>query len=301
MGGMIACLLLLTASFAGAQACRGELLGALGDRSLEAPPTGADAARVLKRAVELVEPALPALVRGGSGPVNEGDPIFTAANYLLERQLLPGDWNPDELNQGTWEAMLTAFLAWYHLPLVNGRPVSTVKDLIDSAAQALEAVSGAIRPAALLATDPKRAGRATFFAVIWNWTVYPRLLVVRPGDDDPGDPRAVMERLSNCAVRVKAYISAPEATAARLFLSHNTSRMLVVGGTPDSGDDWPLRVPEGLELSAFRYALPDLEALDLYAAVFEGPSVGIGTLLTLLPRIRTNISPFNLGRYLETP
>ena len=165
----------------------------------------------------------------------------------------------------------------------------------------LARVSDTIRPAALLATDPANGGRTVFWAIIWNWTIYPRLLVLRPSGDALAQPNEILPRLSNCAVDISAYISAPQDTAQRLFLTHNSSRMYLVAAKPGSDSGWPLEVPPGNELEAFVYRMPGLRGIDVYAAVFDGPSVGFGTLVGMLPRIRTNISVFNLGHYLATP
>lgn len=299
--GAVLLFLALLAPVAYAQMCQQELTTSLTNLSLERTPTGVDAARVLKRAVELVEPALPPLQHGAAVPVAPEDPAYAVAKYLVDRRLLPAGWQPGAIDGATWSAMLNSFLAWYRLPRVDVDAPATSGELIADLGGVLERVSDTIRPAALLATDPQRDDRTTFWAVIWNWTIYPRLLVVRPSGDDLAHPRDVLPRLSNCAVNVEAYISAPQETAKSLFLTHNSSRMYVVASKPGSDELWPYEVRSGEELDAFVYSLPDLSGVDVYAAVFDGPSVGIGTLLGMLPRVRSNISPFSLGRYLQTP
>lgn len=294
-------LVLAVASAASAEVCRAELTTALRDHTLQRAPTGIDAVLALKRAIDLVEPALPPLRSGSAVPLPEDDAAFAVARYLADRRLLPSSWRPDQLDAATWAAMLSTFLSWYELPPVQPGAPATAEELIDDLSATLTRVAGAIRPAALLATDPSDGGRTVFWALIWNWTVYPRLIVLRPSGDPLAQPQEVLPRLSNCAVRVNAYISAPHDTAQRLFLTHNSSRMFVVAALPGSDSSWPLEVPPGNELDAFVYRLPTLRGVDVYAAVFEGPSVGVGTLLGMLPRVRTNISPFNLGRYLATP
>lgn len=298
---LLTLLILLPWQAAFAQVCSTELVSSLHDTALERPATGIDAALALKRAVELVEPALPPLRTGSAVPLPDGDADYEAVRYLADRRLLPSSWEPEQLDAVTWATMLSTFLGWYKLgPVQPGAP-ATVDELVADLSDVLTRVSYTIRPAALLATDPSNGGRTVFWAIIWNWTVYPRLLVLRPSGDAYARPRDVLPSLSNCAVAISAYISAPQDTAQRLFLTHNTSRMYLVAAKPGSDAGWPVEVPPGEELEAFVYRLPGLRGVDVYAAVFDGPSVGIGTLLGMLPRIRTNISPFSLSRYLETP
>src|SRR5690606_41587941 len=57
--------LCLCATLAAAQVCSEELAAAVPGGELDRPATGVDAALVLRRAVQLVEPALPPLVGGG--------------------------------------------------------------------------------------------------------------------------------------------------------------------------------------------------------------------------------------------
>lgn len=299
---LAAALLLLLAPLAAAQVCRDELVGALPDRSLDRPATGVDAALVLLRAVQLVEPALPPLARVDDVGLDESHPAYGAVRYLRERGLLPPSWQPEELAAEAWREMNSRFLGWYELggPLPDA-PV-TVGDLVDDMARTLARVGQAVRPAALLAWDPEDDDRISFWAIIWNWTVYPRLLVFRP---DPGvdlsrSPRDALPHLSNCAVRVAAYVTAPEGTAKDLFLAHNESRMYVVATQPEK-PGWPLLVEQGAELDAFAFALPELEGAEVYAAVFDGPEVGFGTLLRLMTSVRTNLSPAGFLNHLQTP
>lgn len=297
---VLVALTLTLAQAALAGVCRSELVGALPDATLERNATGIDAALALKRAIDLVEPALPKL-KLGPVPVGSDEPGYDAVRYLVERDLLPVSWRPELLDQETWTTMLNRFLGWYRLGPVDPGAPETAEELVEDLADVLALVAEAVRPAALLATDPNAGGRTVFWAIVWNWSVYPRLLVLRPSGDAMARPSDVLPALGNCAVRVSAYISAPQDTAKRLFLTHNSSRMYVVAATPSVDGSWPYEVPTGEELTAFTYGMQDLEGVDVFAAVFDGPSVGIGTLATLLPRMRTNISPLNLARYLQTP
>ncbi len=299
---LAAALLLVLASFAAAQVCRDELVGALVDPALDRPATGVDAALVLRRAVQLVEPALPPLVRVDEVGVPDDHPAYAAVRYVKARGLLPSGWSAEEIGAEAWRQMNARFMGWYRLegPLPDGP--ATVGDLVEDMAATLERVGQAVRPAALLAWDPADDDRLSFWAVIWNWTVYPRLLVFRPDPDVDlsGSPRDVLPHLSNCAVRVGAYVTAPEETAKNLFLAHNESQMYVVATHPDS-EGWPLPVPQGEELDAFAFALPELGGAQVYAAVFDGPEVGFGTILGLMTRVRTNLSPAGFLNHMQTP
>ncbi len=294
-------LALVTAPPAFAQACQAELASALPAGALDRVPTGLDAAAVLRRAVELVEPALPPLQYDKAVPIEASDPGYPTVKYLVERKLLPASWDPGELDGETWAAMLDVFLKWYKLPASGVSAPVDVAELLADADHVLGQVSRAIRPAAILATDQQDSSRTSFWAIIWNWTVYPRLLVVRPDEAVGAHPADVLAALSNCAVHVTAFIAAPEETAKGLFLTHNSSRMYVVASQPSKNGFWPFEVPVGEELGAFAFELPDLSSVRLYAAVFDGPDVAFGTLLSLFWRVRTNVAPTALMGYLATP
>lgn len=295
------CLALLTT--AAAQVCLDELSGALLDTQLERPATGIDAALALKRAVDLVEPALPQLRTGGTIPLAEDHPAYSAVKFLQDRRLLAPNWSPETLDQQSWNAMLSAFLAWYDLEGPLPDAPSTAADVVNDMATVLAEVSGAIRPAALLASDPEDGDRLSFWAIIWNWTVYPRLLVVRPeeGVELGRDPRDVLPSLGNCAVTVDRYISAPQDKAKSLFLTHNDSRMYVVASVPQGAVTWPLEVEPGSELQAFDFTLPALDGVRIYAAVFDGPEIGVGKVLGLMTSVRTNLSPAGFISHMQTP
>ncbi len=294
--------LCLCATLAAAQVCSEELAAAVPGGELDRPATGVDAALVLRRAVQLVEPALPPLVRVDGAVVPADHPAREAVDYVRARGLLPDGWDADELTPEAWRQMHAGFLAWYKLDGPLPSRVGSVRELVADMAATLARVGGAVRPAALLASDPDDGNRLSFWAVIWNWTVYPRLLVYRPQDgiELRGSPRDVLSHLSNCAVRVSAFITAPEGTAKDLFLAHNDSRMYVVASQPDAGA-WPLEVPPGAELDAFAFALPELADAQVYAAVFDGPEVGFGTILGLMTRVRTNLSPAGFLSHMQSP
>jgi len=283
--------------------CQPELRASLTDLSVDRPATGMDAALVLERAVKLVEPALPALVHVSSVPVEQGSAHYYDVLYLAERRLLPGSWQPGAIDAKTWKTMLDRFQSWYKVDGGDVAQPETVGDLIDEAGVALGRVSQAIRPAALLASDPNDSTKIAFWAIIWNWTVYPRLIVLRPRQDVDlsNGPKAALDHMGDCAVNVASYVMAQAGDASQLFLATNQSRMYVVASVPGRGQHWPEEVASGKELDAFAFQAPMVEDLDVYAAVFDGPEVGFTKVLGLLPKLRTNMSPIRFLNYMKTP
>jgi len=300
---LAAVLVLLTTSSAGAQICVTELRASLTDLSTDRAATGIDAALVLERAVELVEPALPKLAVVHDLPIAASSPYADDVRYLAERKLLPASWRPDRIDTATWQSMLDRFQSWYKLGPLKVHDPGRVSGLLVDAADVLERVSKAVRPAALLASDPKDPTRIVFWAIIWNWTVYPRLIVLRPRDDVSlaAGPEAVLPRMGDCAVHISSYVLAPAQDAAQLFLATNKSRMYVVGSVPGGDGSWPVIVPAGKELDTFTFRATMVTDLRRYAAVFNGPDVGLRTVLTVLPKLRTNMSPTRFLAYMKTP
>jgi len=300
---LLALFLFALLPLAAAQVCRSELRSALVNLELSRPATGVDAALVLRRAVDLVEPALPALRGGSAIPIAESHVGYASVRFLHRRKLLPEAWVEGELTADTWQAMLAAFLGWYGLSGPLPDAPTSAGDVIDDMAVVLDRVAQTIRPAALLASDPADGNRLKFWAIIWNWTVYPRLLVVRPDEQVElgNDPRDVLPNLGNCAVTVDNFVTAPQETAKRLFLTHNDSRMYIVGSLPERAGAWPLEIATGAELEAFDFSLAELGGVKVYAAVFDGPEVGFGTILGLMTRVRTNMSPMAFLSHLQSP
>ncbi len=296
--GMVVAAFLALAS---AQTCQSELQEVVGADRLESPATGLDAALLMQAAVSLVEPALPAMMRPNV-EVAEDHPDREAVRQVAGWGLLPSSWTPEDLSAEEWRYMNRRFLAWYKQDGPVPSDVGTVGELVEDLSLTLDRVSDSVRPAALLASDQDDGGRLSFMAIIWNWTVYPRLLVFRPerGIDLQGEPRDVLPHLSNCAVHVTAYLTAPEETAKDLFLAHNDSRMYVVATEPGTGG-LPIEVPAGSELEAFAFEMPELGRASIYAAVFDGPEVGFATLIGLLSRVKTNVSPVSIMSYMQTP
>ncbi len=296
-------LAVLVSSAAAAPICVPELRDALTDLSTDRPATGVDAALVVERAVRLVEPALPRMVAVNDVPIAKNAPHYADVLYLAERRLLPGSWKPGPIDAKTWQAMLDRFQSWYKVKPFPVHAPKRVSDLLLDGGTALDRVSQAIRPAALLAADPNDPKRIAFWAIIWNWTVYPRLIVLHPRNDVTlaNGPKPVLQHMGDCAVHISSYVMAPERDASQLFLATNQSRMYVVGSVPDGAGSWPKEVAAGQELDTFAFRTALVESLDSYAAVFDGPEVGFRTVLGLLPKLRTNMSPTRFLSYMKTP
>src|SRR5690554_2754314 len=105
-------------------------------------PVGSRAAQLFHGAVELVEPVLPAWRFNGHVPLGPGEAGYGAVSWLVGRDLLPDDWQPQELGPETWRAMLRNFLAWYELELPEGDfsgedPVAELGQVLDQVAPAV--------------------------------------------------------------------------------------------------------------------------------------------------------------------
>lgn len=265
-------------------------------------PTGIVSAELLAAAVHWVEPALPALVWSAKVPLEPGDAGYDAVRYLAERSLLPSGWRADELSAETWAAMLSRFLAWYGLSATEVTSDPSREQLITDLASALGDVGESVRPLALIASSEEDRSQIAFLGVVWNWTVYPRLIIRRPGpEQNLADGLApLLAELSNCAVRLQHYVFAPEDTARNLFLTHADARMYVIGSEPEL-QAWPQLVPDGQEDDYFSFLAPQVSELVAYAAAFEGSRLGVRSLMAMMPRLRTNLPPARIPGLLRTP
>lgn len=289
----------LAAAFAQAQVCVDELRQAV--RPADLGP-GQAAALLLERMVRLAEPALPAS-RQGAGPIQGAGPATAAVTYLHQRHLLADGWGVETHGASAWNGMLRRFARWYG---VEPPPASAtdVPGMVEEAAMVLQQVSEALRPLAVFAAD--QDGRLSFFAVIWNWTRYPRLLVFPTPDDlrlGSGNSvqaaAPVLERMSGCALRFKDFVFATEDVALRLFVDQGRSTLRLLGTEP-------LAVPyvevEADEVVAvIRFDHPFLVGAQAASVAIDGPSLSFTTALTILPRLRTSLSPFDLQHYLTFP
>lgn len=282
-------LLLLSPTFA--QRCLPELQAGLTQTELTEPATGRDAAVYLQRAVDLLEPVLPPLVAPGELPVSADDESYDAVRFLAERDLLPTAWEPNALTSETWTAMAAGVGAWYGLSAADAVAPPTKGQLVDDLAALIDQAAPQLDPVALLAFDPQ-AGSVSFWAVIRNGGVYPRMIVRRPPEealDARRDPAEALARLGSCAYTLSNYVSAPADTAQRLFLANSDAQMVVAEAAPIF--DGLIYVPEGEESDYLRFSSSATSDYERYAALFVGPSIGVPALLRIIPQLRTNMNP----------
>ncbi len=248
---------------------------------------GVVAVELLAAAVRQVEPALRPW-RGGQGPIPEGDRGAAAARFLEGVGLLPAGWSPETHDSADWQAMHEGFAAWYRARpahVEGGSRDAMVRDM----AATLASVSQALRPLAVFAIDAQQ--RVTFFAVAWNWTPRPRLVLLRTPPDlvltDEGGADSVLSAMSGCALRFDAYVYAREDLAMAMFGQQGESVFRVLGSDPPA--DLPVLFGPDRVLGVFRFSDPALQGVDALSGGVEGPSIGMGTALRLLASVRTNL------------
>ncbi len=289
---------LLLLNLALAQTCYPELRGTLTDAALEQVASGSDAAHLLRQAVDLLEPVLPPLV-GVNAFGLPGDEGFEDADFLAQRGLLPANWQADALTQSVWQEMVDGLAAWYDLApftvgldLTRGALLETLSNLVGAAVPRLN-------PVALVATDPDRDGVA-FWSVVRSDSVYPRLIVYRPpgaGVSVVDGVGAVLPRLETCALRLDNYVFVSATTAKRLFAAMNRARMYVATTEPPNEFGF-IPVPGGEETDYLTFQNDALTPYTSFTALFDGPTLGPGALLRLLPQVRTNMNPREVLRLL---
>jgi hypothetical protein len=283
-------------------ACLPELRRAL-------PPGGVPdhvvAVELLATALRLAEPAFPAM-RGGAPQIADDDPGYGAATYLYRRYLLPAEWSPERFDDDAWRRMLQAFVDAYRAPMpetiIGGGRVGMIQDV----AATLQNVSDALRPLAVFATGP--GDEVTFFAVVWNWTIAPRLIIMRPdeglrlGDGRTSSERAqhVLEEMNTCAWRFRSFVYADESVALPLFVQQGRSIMRILASEPPR-DGWPVVIDADEVVPAFRFDHEVLDGVQAIAVSIEGPSIGVGTAVAVLAQVRTNLGVNDLFHYLAIP
>lgn len=296
--------LLLFSGGASAQRCLAEMRAGFEAELFAQEATGRSAARLLRRATEILEPSLPPLQRVTSLPVERDDPDYETFSYLADRLLLLPFWQAETFSAEAWEVALTRLSSWFELPAppnpALGDAPPTNGALLDALLGVIEGSNGAPQPVALLASDLSDGSRVAFWATLRNHGIYPRMVVLRPPEDAldlQNDLAGALARLSTCAVTLENYVYAPADTAERLFLATNESRMVIVGAVP------PLElaifeVPAGDETAYLSFRAHEVFNKERYTALFLGPGASVPTLLRLLPQLRTNMNPGEIIEFL---
>lgn len=281
------------------QVCVDELHAAVQAPDLQ---PGQAAVLLLERMVRLAEPALPAS-RRDTGPVDGAGPAAAAVTYLHQRNLLPGNWRVEAHTAATWNTMLRGYARWYGVEPPTAA-ATDLPDMVEEAATVLGLVSEALRPLPVFATAED--GSISFFAVIWNWTRFPRLLVFPAPDDlrlgSGGSREAaapVLEAMSGCALRFEDFVFAPEDVALRLFVEQGRSTLRLLATEPLPVPFLQVEADEVVDMLRFDH--PYLEGAEAAGVAIDGPSPSITTILLILPRLRTNLGPFDLQGYLSFP
>lgn len=273
--------------------------------------------------VRLFEPALPVMLIPSRLALEPDHPDHADLRYLRERRVLSATAVVDPMSREAWQAAFDALTQWYRLErVVVGDPLDP-RDRARDIAALVERIALAVRPLALIgwaeqgvaaggaSSGAAGAAEVAFLGLVWNWSVYPRLIVWRSealaespavaGAPAAGvTPLQVAQRLSTCAVTVGHYIAARESVARDLFLARNSARMWVVASEP-AHPDWPREVPLGEEVAVFDFSHPWVADLDAFAAVFVGEQPAILNFLSLLPQLRTNLTPLGAPRFLAVP
>lgn len=298
----LAGLILFFLTFAYAQSCLPDLQADYTAEALVQPATGWQAAELLRRAVEILEPALPRLYSlPGNFPLTETDEGFETAKFLAERGLISWYWQPEAFDEDTWLDMLKRLADWYNLPTKAGQVDMSLAVLIESLSQLMLDIAQGLQPVALLAVDPSDSSSIAFWAIIRNDSVFPRMIVLKPPTADINlreGPHAVLPHLGNCALIPANYLYAPADTAQNLFLANNQADMYIVATAPEPLERFVL-VPRGQETDYLTYQQEAIGEMRQFSVVFSGSSVSPLTIMRLLPQVRTNMNPQQVLTFLR--
>ncbi len=303
---------LLTIQLGSSQVCYDELTQDLDLTTLEEKATGHDAALIFKRAIDIIEPALPPIQAGiddnqALSAVATDDPNYELYRFVSERFLLPNTWQPGEIGRSQVHRMFKRVHGWYNLP--DPREPTTgytkqeiIDDLLATFNHLIDA--GKNEGVAIVAAKDRSATDLSFLALVRLTGPYPRMLVYNPpideGIDIKNSIKNVFPYLENCLYELDDYIYSNATTAQKLFITNNQSQMYILNTQPKVMDSVFL-VPQGKEIDYFEYTAPELQGSQRYVALFDGPTPSPLTIARLISNVRTNMTPteainFFLGR-----
>lgn len=303
---------LLIFQIALSQVCYEELTQDFDPETLSERATGHDAAIIFKRALEIIEPALPPFQAGVNdnkalNTVPTNHPDYDLYKFVSERFMLPDTWNPDEITRNPVHRMLKRMHGWYKLdeprePDQWYSKEDIINDLTATFNQLIEANKN--EGVAIVAAKDRKANELSFLALVRLTGPYPRMMVYNPPTDEVIDINSsltnVFPYLENCLYELDDYIYANSTTAQRLFITNNESQMYILNTEPKVLEGVYL-VPQGQEIDYFEYSAPVLQGSERYVALFDGPTPNPLTIARLMPNVRTNMTPteainFFLGR-----
>jgi hypothetical protein len=201
--------------------------------------------------------------------------------------------------------MLSGFAAPYRVEpgrVVGGDAEQMLAEMVTT----LTRVSDSLRPLAIFTTGDD--GRVVFFQVTHNWSPNPRQLFFRPppdlrlgSDRSAGDPAmAVLEAMSNCALRLRYYLHAPAGRALDLLFTAPGTFLRVWASEPPL-PDLPLRVPDERMTDALIFNWEPLADAQVFSGAFGGPNIPPSRALAVLTSVRRNVPAIVFVRALLPP
>lgn len=275
--------------------CFSELRGGQSAEHFVGEATAADALVIFARAVRLFEPALPPFGSANTTLLAGLEPssaAYQSGIYLSERGLLPANFSVENFDAALWLEMQNRLLDWYNLaPLTNNTTEEPLLkgQLIASLAQISLKLKEVLEPILLVASENRRADSLSFLSLIHLQGPYPRLIILRPleGIDISRRLQTLFPLLNTCVSTIEKYVYAPQDTATRLFFSTNEAASYIVYSEPRNVGR--LAVPAGEEVSFFQFKQDSLAGVERFSVVFAGNSPGAGAIISMLPRLRTNL------------
>jgi len=304
--------LLLTLQIALSQVCYDELTQDFDQTTLSDRATGHDAALLMSRALEIIEPAMPPFQAGiddnqALNAVPTDHPHYDLYKFVSHRFLLPNTWNPDEIVRDPVHRMFKRIHGWYKLPDPR-EPAQwySKEDIVNDLLTTFELLkdAGKNEGVAVVAAKDRAANELSFLALVRLTGPYPRMMVHNPPRDEVIDINSsltnVFPYLENCLYELDDYIYSNASTAQRLFVTNNESQMYILNTEPKVMDGVYL-VPQGQEIDYFEYTASVLQGSERYVALFDGPTPNPFTVARLISSVRTNMTPteainFFLGR-----